>query len=183
MFPPFKRAVGVEKAKLEENELKQRASLPDSGFRATARDMCEALTSYMWQEECKRVQPMKNALPLYPMEVDWKTGQCTGVPLTLRRVMKPGPNFGRFYVMQDRPKFDADGDVILKENGYPETELVSFTFFDMTPYVRHGALAAVNKSLSEFFRSSHYGTYRGTTPTEEDLVWPAAEIMSNLAPQ
>lgn len=51
------------------------------------------------------------------------------------------PNYGRYYMSLLVPKM-VNGVQVMKDNGYPETEMVGFKWFDETDYVTSGALWA-----------------------------------------
>lgn len=55
----------------------------------------------------------------------------TDLPLEI-----PNPNFGRFYVAYYEPILNAAGKPVINANGFPDTKMIYFKWFDETPYVK-----------------------------------------------
>lgn len=179
----YKKAVGATEEKIENARMAQAPGLPASALGPSLETQCQLITHYLWVKECQRAAAVKSQ-PLYPMEFD-SEGRCLGLPLMLRRVRKEGKNFGRFYVMTAVTETDAEGDMVLNEEGQPKHNLKYFKFLDQHDYVRSGALKAVSPEMDSFLAAKYYG--EKTKPgdmeygTEASFMrWPAPEVLSNM---
>lgn len=111
----------------------------------------KALQTRMVTNELKRIGMSQDREFLWPMQ--WVNNVCTGEQLDLYRVnreMKRNPtsgeeekngNYGRWYVAKRVPVMH-NGQPVLNAEGYPETRLDGFTWFDKTLYVQSGAFHA-----------------------------------------